>query len=139
MSLTSPDYFVLLATLFFLYWSVRRARLAAISVILFANYFFYAKWDIVYLAIIPAAATCDFFLGSLIYRAKSQAVRRLGVTASILINIGLIVSSKYIPFIGDVTHHSTWSWVLPLSLSFYAFQAMTYTIDIYRRDAKPVD
>jgi alginate O-acetyltransferase complex protein AlgI len=138
MSVSSPDFFVLLAALFFVYWLVRGVRLAAISLILFANYFFYAKFDLIYLAIVPAAATCDFFLGDLIDRSQNRAARRLLVTTSILINIGLIVSSKYIPFIGETTHHSNWSWILPLSLSFYAFQAMTYTIDIYRRDAKPV-
>jgi alginate O-acetyltransferase complex protein AlgI len=137
MSVSSPDYFVLLAAVFFLYWAVRGSRLAAIAVILFADYFFYAKWDLVYLAIIPAAATCDFLLGGAIHRSQSKGVRRLLVTASIAMNVGLIVSSKYLPLIGGALHRPAWSWVLPLSLSFYAFQAMTYTIDIYRRDAKP--
>jgi len=137
MSVSSPDYFVLLAAVFFLYWAVRGSRLAAIAVILFADYFFYAKWDLVYLAIIPLAATCDFMLGAAIHRSPSKGMQRLLVTASIAVNIGLIVSSKYLPFIGGALHHPGWSWILPLSLSFYAFQAMTYTIDIYRRDAKP--
>lgn len=137
MPVSSPDYFVLLAAVFFLYWACRGVRLAAMSIILFADYFFYAKWDLVYLAIIPAAATCDFFLGGLIERARGRSARRLAVTTSIVLNIALIVSSKYVPFIGGAVKHPEWSWILPLSLSFYAFQAMTYTIDIYRRDAKP--
>jgi alginate O-acetyltransferase complex protein AlgI len=138
MPVSSPDYFLFLATLFFVYWAVRRARLAAILLVLLANCFFFATNGLIILAIVPTAATCDFFLGEFIDRSQSRAVRRLLVTTSILINVGLIVASKYIPFIGETTHHSNWSWVLPLSLSFYAFQAMTYTIDIYRRDAKPV-
>src|SRR5258708_5752828 len=113
MSISSPDFFILLAALFFVYWVVRGARLAAISIILFGNYFFYAKWDILYLAIVPAAATCDFLLGDLIHRSQNRAFRRLLVTASILVNVALIVSTKYIPFIGETTHHSNWSWVLP--------------------------
>lgn len=137
MSVSSPDYFVLLAAVFFLYWAVRGVRLAAISVILLADYFFYAKWDLLYLAIIPAAATCDFTIGALIHRSQHQTIRRLLVSASVLLNIGLIVSARYIPLIGGALHHPKWSWIMPLSLSFYAFQAMTYTIDIYRRDAKP--
>ena len=137
MSVASPDYCILLAAVFFLYWAVRGVRLASIAVILFADYFFYAKWDLIYLAVIPAAATCDFLLAALIHRSQSQPLRRLLVTASILLNIALIISSKYIPFIGRTVHHESWSWILPLSLSFYAFQAMTYAIDIYRRDATP--
>jgi D-alanyl-lipoteichoic acid acyltransferase DltB (MBOAT superfamily) len=138
MSVSSPDYFLFLATLFFVYWAVRRARLAAILLILAADYFFLGSNGLILLAIVPAAATCDFFLGKFIDRSQSRGIRRLLVTASILINVGLIVASKYIPFIGETTQHPNWSWVLPLSLSFYAFQAMTYTIDIYRRDARPV-
>src|ERR1700730_10306708 len=137
MSVSSPDYFVLLAAVFFLYWAVRGSRLAAIAVILFADFFFYAKWDLVYLAIIPAAATCDFLIGAQIHRSRSLGLRRLLLAASVLMNVGLIVSSKYVPFIGGVIHRPGWSWMLPLSLSFYAFQTMTYTIDIYRRDAQP--
>jgi D-alanyl-lipoteichoic acid acyltransferase DltB (MBOAT superfamily) len=139
MSVSSPDYFVLLVAVFFLYWAARGVRLASISLILFADYFFYAKWDLIYLAIIPVAATCDFAAGSFIERSKNPVTRRLLVTSSIVLNIALIISSKYIPFIGGALHHSNWSWILPLSLSFYAFQAMTYTIDIYRRDAKPAE
>ena len=47
---------------------------------------------------------------------------------SLLVNVGLIVSVKYAPNL---------PWILPLGLSFYAFQSLTYTLDIYRRDAKP--
>src|ERR1700681_3841612 len=137
MSVSSPDYFVLLAAVFFLYLAVRGSRLAAIAVVLFADYFFYAKWDLVYLAIIPAAATCDFLIGAGVHRSRSLGFRRLLLAASVLMNVGLIVSSKYVPFIGGVVHHAGWSWVLPLSLFFYAFPAMTYTIEIYRRDAQP--
>jgi len=137
MSVSSPDYFVLLAAVFFLYWAVRGSRLTAISLILFADYFCYAKWDLLYLALIPAAATGDFFIGAALGRVKTPGIRRLLVSTSLLVNIGLIVSTKYIPFIGATLHRPQWSWTLPLSLSFYAFQALTYTIDIYRRDAKP--
>ena len=38
---------------------------------------------------------------------------------------------------GSTLHHANWAWVLPLSLSFYAFQALTYTLDLYRRERNP--
>ncbi len=128
MLLSSPAYFTFLVAIFFAYWLAARYRFGALAVIVFANYFFYARWDLVYLALIPAASTCDFFLGQAIDRAQRPDLRRLLVTLSIILNVGLIASVKYVPVL---------PWTLPLALSFYAFQSLTYTIDIYRRDAKP--
>jgi D-alanyl-lipoteichoic acid acyltransferase DltB (MBOAT superfamily) len=128
MLLTSAAYFIFLAAVFFAYWLAARYRLGALAVVLFANYFFYARWDLIYLAIIPAASTCDFLIGNALYRYSDPRLRRLLVTVSILLNVGLMASVKYLPIM---------PWVLPLALSFYGFQSLTYTIDIYRRDAQP--
>ena len=130
MLLTTAAYFSFLAAVFFAYWLAARYRLGALAVVLFANYFFYARWDLAYLAIIPAASTCDFFIGRALHRSARPGLRRLLVTLSIVLNVGLIASVKYLPVL---------PWVLPLALSFYGFQSLTYTIDIYRRDAKPAD
>ena len=65
---------------------------------LFANYFFYARWDLVYLALIPAASTCDFLIGlGLQHFQNRPPLRRLLVTLSIAINLGLLASVKYQP------------------------------------------
>ena len=128
MLLSNPAYFAFLAGVFFAFWLARRYRLGALAVILFANYFFYARWDLIYLALIPAASACDFFIGQALGRAKDSLPRRVLITLSILLNVGLIVSVKYSPRL---------PWMLPLGLSFYAFQSLTYTLDIYRRDAEP--
>ena len=130
MLLTTAAYFTFLAAVFFAYWLAARYRLGALAVVLFANYFFYARWDLAYLAIIPAASTCDFLIGNALARYSHPGLRRLLITLSILLNIGLIASVKYLPVL---------PWVLPLALSFYGFQSLTYTIDIYRRDAKPAE
>jgi alginate O-acetyltransferase complex protein AlgI len=135
MVLSSAGFFLFLAVIYLVYWLVSRYRLAGLAVILFANYYFYARWDLTYLAIIPLASSCDFAIGHFLSTSKNPLWRRTLVTVSILINLGLIVSVKYVPFFlgGNVK----WAWTLPLGLSFYAFQALTYTIDIYRKDAKP--
>ena len=99
----------------------------ALAVILLANYLFYAKWDLRYLALIPAVSTCDFFLGWGLQTSANALLRRTLVTASIVMNIGLLAMLRY-------THPG--AVALPLTLSFYVFQALTYTIDIYRGDAK---
>jgi D-alanyl-lipoteichoic acid acyltransferase DltB (MBOAT superfamily) len=130
MLLTTAAYFTFLAAVFFAYWLAARYRLGALAVVLFANYFFYARWDLAYLAIIPAASTCDFLIGRALHGSSRPALRRLLVGLSIALNVGLIASVKYLPVL---------PWVLPLALSFYGFQSLTYTIDIYRGDAQPCD
>jgi alginate O-acetyltransferase complex protein AlgI len=124
LPLSSSTYFIFLVGIFFLYWSLSRVRALALALILFANYFFYARWDYHYLALIPAASTLDHLIGRGLQAVQMKAVRRLLVTLSIAINVGLMAFARRGP------------WMLPLSLSFYIFQAMTYTIDLYRRDAK---
>ncbi len=142
MLLSSSTYFIFLVAVFALYWPVSRVRTLTLAVVLFANYFFYAKWDLAYLALIPAASTCDYLIGLGLQNSKDRLVRWLLVTASIVINIGLLATLKYMPFFlqnwSAVTGQPApeWHWTLPLSLSFYVFQALTYTIDLYRRDAK---
>ena len=140
MLLSTPQFFTFLVAIFFAYWLVGRYRLAGLAVILFGNYFFYARWDLAYLALIPIASTCDFGIGLALGSHKSpfenRWVRRLLLVLSIALNIGLIVSLKYMPFLlqtwsqwaGGPTR--IWPWALPLGVSFYAFQSLTYTIDI---------
>ena len=73
MLLSTPAYFTFLIAVFFAYWLVSRFRFAGLAVIVFANYFFYARWDLVYLALIPAASTCDFFIGHALGRDSQAA------------------------------------------------------------------
>ena len=130
MPLSSATYFVFFIAIFFLYWPVARCEEARHwPCCCFANYFFYARWGIAYLFLIPAASTCDFVIGLGLQRLQHRLLRRLLVTLSLAINLGLLVSLKF--QLGPAR-----DWVLPLALSFYAFQALTYTLDLYRRDAK---
>ena len=117
-------------------------RSLALAVLLFSNYFFYAKWDMVYLVLIPAAGTFDYLFGLGLQASKNAIVRRILVGLSILMNLGMLAFFKYMPFFLENWTKATgrpvpeWHWALPITLSFYVFQALTYTIDLYRRDAK---
>jgi len=143
MLLSSSTYFLFLAALFLLYWPLSRWRAASLAILLFANYFFYAKWDLFYLFLIPLASTCDFSIGLGLGRFQHPAARKLLVLLSILLNIGLLTAFKYMPFLFENYGRlagvpaPTWHWTFPLGISFYAFQSLTYTLDLYRRDAKP--
>ena len=117
-------------------------RSLALAVLLFSNYFFYAKWDMVYLVLIPAAGTFDYLFGLGLQASKNAIARRILVGLSILMNLGMLAFFKYVPFFLENWTKATgrpvpeWHWALPITLSFYVFQALTYTIDLYRRDAK---
>jgi alginate O-acetyltransferase complex protein AlgI len=140
--LSSSAYFIFLFAVFALYWPVSRFRTLTLGVVLFANYFFYAKWDLFYLALIPAVSSCDYVIGLGLQDSENRLVRRILVTLSIVMNVGLLASIKYVPFfLSNWSAMSgrpapAWNFVLPVSLSFYVFQALTYTIDLYRRDSK---
>ena len=138
----SSTYFLFLGAIFFLYWPVARFRAVALAVILFANYFFYARWSLTLLALIPAASSIDYLLGLGLQYSQNSVVRRMLVTVSLAMNLGILAFYKYIPFFLANWAHWTgktappWNFALPISLSFYVFQALTYTIDLYRRDIK---
>lgn len=126
MLLTSSAYFIFLAGLFLLYWPLSRWRTVCLALVLFANYFFYAKWDLFYLTLIPVASLIDFLIGLGLERWKSRWL--LGL--SLLLNVGLLAIFKYLP--GELSPVGAF----PVGLSFYTFQSLSYTLDIYRRDAK---
>ncbi len=128
---TTPEFFCFVVLVFALRWAAWGRGSLTVWLICVANLFFLAKWGVIYLAIIPAASLADFGIGRMIDKETRLSARKLLVTLSILVNIGLIVTARYVPFFTGI------QWVLPLSLSFYAFQALTYTIDIYRSHAKP--
>jgi D-alanyl-lipoteichoic acid acyltransferase DltB (MBOAT superfamily) len=132
VTLTSPAYLVFLAGLFLLYWLVARWRLPALALVLGANYFFYARWDLAYLGLVPAASLVDYLCAQGMGEIQSPTWRRMLLGLSLATNLGLLATLKYMPVL-----QPEWKWTLPLGLSFYCFQALSYTIDVYRRDAKP--
>ena len=113
------------------------------AVLLFANYFFYARWDLYYLLLIPVVSTVDYCVGLGLMSAKGSGTRRFLLGISVFLNVGLLIFFKYVDWALESMAHALnwdavpkWHWVLPISISFYVFQALTYTIDLYRKDAK---
>ncbi|MGO9095107.1 MAG: MBOAT family O-acyltransferase [Bryobacteraceae bacterium] len=127
MVLTAPTFFVFLAIVFFLHWTVAPWRILRLTVLLFASYFFLARFGLWYLLLIPAAGTLDFVAGLALERLKAQSPRRLIVAFSVAMNLGIMLAVRYVDGA---------PYIFTLGLSFYAFQALTYTIDVYRRDVQ---
>jgi alginate O-acetyltransferase complex protein AlgI len=129
MQLSTPSFFVFFLAVWLLYWATARLRGAKLVVLLVANGFFLAKFGLLYLAL-PAAATIDFVVGLRLARTSSNAARRVLLGLSLAVNLVLLLTPKVIALRGG----EHYSWLLTLSLSFYCFQSLTYTIDLYRRE-----
>jgi len=126
----SPAYFAFAGIVITMYWLCYRWKMARLSVLLAANFFFLARLAWFYPVILLVAASIDFAVGLGLQKLprKETGRRRALVTVSVLLNVGLLVATKCIPLaLGELAR-----WVFPLSLSFYCFQSMTYTIDLFR-------
>ncbi len=126
MLVSSAPFYAFLAAVCLLYWLANRWRSLQLAILALANLFFLAHFSLIYLGL-PVAALIDFFVGLGLGNSKRPAVRRLLLGVSLLVNVGLLATLKAIPLVSG----SRWQWLLPLSLSFYCFQSLTYTIDLY--------
>lgn len=112
--------------------------------ILFCSYFFYGTWSIPLIGVILFSTSVDYYLGKKIYLSSSQSQKKIFLTLSILINCSILVYFKYTNFfLSSIAEASTamgysspWfrplNIILPLGVSFYTFEAISYIVDIYR-------
>lgn len=116
--------------------------------LLFASYVFYGAWDWRFLSLILMSTIVDYLVGLRIYQEKSAHRRRYLLWVSLATNLGVLVIFKYFGFFidsfqdfisgfGYQADPVVLSIVLPVGISFYTFQTLSYTIDIYRRELKP--
>lgn len=157
--LFNSGLFLVLFLLFIpLYYLLREKRtLRFIYVVLFSLYFYY-KSSGYYALLIVLTATVDYLLAQRIYGTENEKHRELFLWLSVLFNLGMLGYFKYTNFLLDVfgpLFHALASWVgiggggeytplhfdilLPVGISFFVFQSMSYVIDVYRRQLKPVN
>jgi len=143
--LFSSGLFIFLFTgfmyIYFLVYKHHRAK--TIFVTLFSLYFYYKSSGIYFLLLILSAIV-DFSLANAIFRAESERKRKIILILSLVLNLGMLAYFKYTNFfysiICDLTAQSfsPMSIFLPIGISFFTFQSLSYTIDIYRGTLKPV-
>lgn len=112
-------------------------------ILLAASYMFYATWDVRFLSLLVFSTVVDYFCGHKAYMTKKQ----LYVALSVICNLGLLATFKYFNFFvdefigfmgGDLTNVKPFiSWGVPVGISFYTFQSMSYTLDCYRQKITP--
>ncbi len=118
------------------------------AMLLVASYFFYACWDWRFLSLIFISTAVDFYVGAWLHRC-TDARRRKGIVVwSVVFNLGFLGFFKYFNFfasslqsllhtVGIEAHITTLNIVLPVGISFYTFQSMSYALDIYRKEVEP--
>ncbi len=139
--------FILFAIIFFSIWPLMRRRNNTRWIYLvFASFVFYGWWDWRFLFLIMGSGFIDYFAG--LAMAKFPAKKRLWLILSIIGNIGSLGLFKYLDFglanlnwifqlVGADIQIPMAHLILPVGISFYTFQSMSYTIDIYRDELKP--
>ncbi len=150
MLFNSIEFLVFLVLFFVGYRFVFPSKLKLQNAfLLIASYIFYGWWDYRFLSLILLSTLVDYYIGLALYKSKKDRQRKLLLWGSILFNLGVLGFFKYFNFFldswVDLTHaigyenQSTWSLniILPVGISFYTFQTMSYTIDIYRNKLKP--
>src|ERR1043166_200242 len=122
------------------------------SFLLLASFYFYASWNTYLLLLIIASALLDFLLASWMASAVSAGKRRLLLICSLSSNLGLLAFFNYTNFLLE-TAYSAQHWaglgwmpaplhvnvILPVGISFYTFQTLSYTVDVYRGKLTPID
>jgi alginate O-acetyltransferase complex protein AlgI len=146
VSFNSLQYALFFVLVFAVHWSLRgRARTAFLLV---ASYGFYAWWDWRFVSLLAVSSLIDFFVGFRIHASDDDRVRNAWLAAAIVANLGILGFFKYWDFFlggaTTVTASFGLDWagpalavVLPVGISFYTFQSMSYAIDIRRGHLEP--
>ncbi|HLO90438.1 MAG TPA: MBOAT family O-acyltransferase [Lentimicrobium sp.] len=151
MLFNSIDFAIFLPIVFFLYWFVTNNNLKMQNwLILIASYIFYGWWDYRFLSLLFFSTIVDYTVGLLLKNQENQTKRKWLLSISIVSNLGLLGFFKYYNFFldsfaeaftffgGEISARSL-NVILPVGISFYTFQTLSYAIDIYKRKLEPTN
>ena len=144
MIFNSLDFAIFLPIVFALYWFLFKNLRAQNVLIVVASYVFYGWWDWRFLFLIAFSTLVDYLVGIFLEREETPRKRKMLLWISILVNLGFLGIFKYYNFFLDnfIASFSLFGMeikanslniILPVGISFYTFQTLSYSIDIYRR------
>ncbi|HBP46062.1 MAG TPA: membrane-bound O-acyltransferase family protein [Flavobacteriales bacterium] len=149
MLFNSPEFLLFLPIVFALYWFVVQRNLRAQNVLLvLASYVFYGWWDWRFLGLIALSTVVDYLVVLQIEGAQEKRAKQQWLSLSMVVNLGLLCYFKYSNFFieswvdawaaaGVNMQISSLKVILPVGISFYTFQTLSYSIDVYRGNLKP--
>lgn len=149
MLFNSIDFAIFLPIVFVLYWfAVKRSIQFQNILLLVASLVFYGWWDWKFLFLILFSIVIDYFVGNRIWQEADAVKRKRWLWVSLISNLGMLMFFKYFNFFidnfivafslfGVKPEYKTLQIILPVGISFYTFQTLSYTIDIYKRKLEP--
>ncbi len=149
MLFNSLDFAIFLPVVFFLFWFVANKNLRTQNLLIVsASYLFYGWWDWRFLSLILLSTIVDFSVGIGFSKYKNQNIRKTLLWISVVVNLGILGFFKYydfflenfintFSFLGIQFSASSLNIILPVGISFYTFQTLSYTIDVYWRKLEP--
>ncbi len=149
MTFDSSEFLIFFAVVFAAWFLIQRqSRVVRNGFLLIASYFFYGFWSPPFVTLLLISTLVDYVLGHAIHKSQDQRRRKQLVGLSVVVNLGILAFFKYFNFFVDSAFMllpegssllPTLQVVLPVGISFYTFQSMSYSIDIYRGKLKPSD
>ena len=149
MLFNSLDFAIFLPIVFILYWFVAHKNLKSQNtLIVVASYVFYGWWDWRFLSLIIFSTVVDYLIGQRLRTEDKQSKRKVLLWTSIVVNLGFLGFFKYYNFFlenfidtfslfGMQISSNSLNIILPVGISFYTFQTLSYTIDVYRKKLEP--
>ncbi|NKB37606.1 MAG: MBOAT family protein [Gammaproteobacteria bacterium] len=146
MNFASIHFFIFFTFVLLVYWNLPRTKQNIF--LLLASWFFYAFWDWRFLSLIVISTLSNYYCGKLIFANNKNSSRRFWLIVAIVVNIGILVYFKYAGFMVDSlmlmfekagisVSRVTLEITLPVGISFYIFQSLSYSLDIYRNKLTP--
>ncbi len=148
MLFNSIDFAIFLPIVFVLYWFVFKSLRSQNILLIVASYVFYSWWDWRFLGLIITSTLIDYGIGLAIDKQQTKKSKKLWLALSVLLNLGILGFFKYYNFFIENFREAFMLFgreldinylhiILPVGISFYTFQTMSYTFDIYREKIKP--
>lgn len=149
MIFNSIEFGIFFPLVFIIYWLFFSNKSKPRNIFLIiVSYLFYGWWDWRFLSLIIISSVVDYALGQKIYKEDNQQKRKKLLLISLLVNLGFLGFFKYFNFFvdsfvdafsifGESPQFTTLNIILPVGISFYTFQTLSYTLDIYYRKLEP--
>jgi alginate O-acetyltransferase complex protein AlgI len=148
MIFNTPIFFWFFAVFLLCYGFVFLRQTPRVYLIVAASLVFYGAWNYKFIPLLVGSGVADYFIALAIAKTANQSHKKRWLWLSVTINLGILGLFKYADFVlesvaefllmfGYQASLPTLSWVLPVGISFYTFQSLSYTIDVYRGDMKP--
>lgn len=148
MLFNSIEFLIFCPLVFLLYWFVFKSLRWQNIFVVVTSYIFYGWWNYRFLLLIALTTLCSFVSGLLVERYSQRKVKKLITASNIVLNLAILCVYKYYNFfvesfveimqlVGLNVTPPLLHLVLPVGISFYTFQALSYTIDVYKNKIQP--